>query len=47
MAERLNSVLADPELADRMGKAGRRRAVEQFSWTAIAAETSALYASLL
>jgi glycosyltransferase involved in cell wall biosynthesis len=30
-----------------MGKAGRRRAVEQFSWTAIAAETAALYASLL
>jgi hypothetical protein len=30
-----------------MGKAGRRRAVEQFSWTAIAAETTALYASLL
>jgi starch synthase len=47
IAERLNSVLADPELADRMGKAGRRRAVEQFSWTAIAAETAALYASLL
>src|ERR687895_983028 len=36
IAERLNSVLADPALADRMGKAGRRRAVEQFSWTAIA-----------
>jgi alpha-maltose-1-phosphate synthase len=47
LAERLNSVLADPELADRMGKAGRRRAVEQFSWTTIAAETTALYAGLL
>ena len=46
IAERLNSVLADPALADRMGKAGRRRAVEQFSWSAIAAETAALYASL-
>ena len=46
VAERLNSVLADPELADRMGKAGRRRAVEQFSWTTIAAETAALYAQL-
>ncbi|HEV3012140.1 MAG TPA: glycosyltransferase, partial [Actinomycetota bacterium] len=44
IAERLNSVLADPTLADRMGKAGRRRAVEQFSWTAIAAETATLYA---
>ena len=47
IAERLNSVLADPELADRMGKAGRRRAVEQFSWSAIAAETATLYAGLV
>jgi glycosyltransferase involved in cell wall biosynthesis len=30
-----------------MGKAGRRRAVEQFSWPAIAAETAALYRRLL
>jgi glycosyltransferase involved in cell wall biosynthesis len=30
-----------------MGQAGRHRAVEQFSWTAIAAETTALYAGLL
>jgi alpha-maltose-1-phosphate synthase len=47
ITERLNSVLADPELAERMGQAGRHRAVEQFSWTAIAAETTALYAGLL
>jgi glycosyltransferase involved in cell wall biosynthesis len=30
-----------------MGRAGRRRAVEQFSWSAIAAETTALYAELV
>jgi alpha-maltose-1-phosphate synthase len=47
IAERLNSVLADPTLAESMGKAGRRRAVEQFSWTTIAAETAALYATLI
>jgi glycosyltransferase involved in cell wall biosynthesis len=29
-----------------MGRAGRRRTIEQFSWTAIAAETAALYAEL-
>jgi len=46
IAERLNSLLADPTLADRMGEAGRRRAVEQFSWAAIAAETATLYARL-
>jgi len=47
IAERLNSVLVDPALAARMGKAGRRRVVDHFSWTAIAAETTALYAQLL
>jgi glycosyltransferase involved in cell wall biosynthesis len=30
-----------------MGQAGRRRAVEQFSWSTIAAETAALYAELV
>src|SRR4030095_10671833 len=40
IAERLNSVLADPPLAERMGEAGRRRAVEQFSWTALSAESA-------
>jgi alpha-maltose-1-phosphate synthase len=46
IAERVNRLLADPGLAQRMGGAGRRRAVEEFSWTAIAAETAALYAEL-
>jgi glycosyltransferase involved in cell wall biosynthesis len=30
-----------------MSGAGRRRAVEEFSWTTIAAETAALYAELV
>jgi starch synthase len=47
IAERVNRLLADPGLAERMGRAGRRRAVEQFSWTTIAAETAALYAELV
>jgi starch synthase len=47
IAERVNLLLADPELAERMGRAGRRRAVEEFSWSAIAAETMALYAELV
>ncbi|HEX8131939.1 MAG TPA: glycogen synthase [Actinomycetes bacterium] len=47
IAERVNRLLADPGLARRMGRAGRRRAVEQFSWSAIAAETAALYAELV
>jgi starch synthase len=47
IAERVNRLLADPELAERMGRAGRRRAVAEFSWSAIATETAALYAELV
>jgi alpha-maltose-1-phosphate synthase len=46
-AARVNELLADPERARRMGEAGRARAVERFSWSAVAAETVALYESLL
>jgi starch synthase len=46
-ARRINELLADPSRAERMGKAGRRRAIERFSWSAVAAETVALYESLL
>ena len=42
-AERVNELLADPERARRMGEAGRRRAVEEFSWRAVAERTVALY----
>ncbi|MBD3688658.1 glycogen synthase [Nanchangia anserum] len=47
MAERINALLADPELARRMGKAGRARVEEHFTWTAVAEETVALYRSLV
>ncbi|MGQ0630667.1 MAG: glycogen synthase [Sporichthyaceae bacterium] len=47
LAAAVNTVLGDPARAARMGKAGRARAVEQFSWTEIAARTRDLYASLL
>jgi starch synthase len=43
IAERVNKLVADPELAAEMGKAGRRRAVEQFGWPAIADQTVAVY----
>ena len=39
----MNALLADPARAAEMGGAGRRRAVERFSWPAIAAETVAVY----
>ena len=46
LASHLNRLLADPEQADRFGRAGRQRVIEQFSWQAIAARTVALYRTL-
>ena len=43
----LTRVLQDPQLAERMGKAGRRRAVERFSWSRIAEDTLDIYRSVL
>jgi starch synthase len=39
----VNELLADPVRARRMGEAGRRRAVGEFSWHAVAERTVALY----
>ena len=47
LAARINTLMADPALRKRMGQAGRRRAEEHFSWTAIAQQTHALYSELL
>ncbi|MEP6463332.1 MAG: glycogen synthase [Frankiaceae bacterium] len=46
LADRVNSVLADPARATALGEAGRRRAIEHFSWPAIADRTMELYRSL-
>ncbi len=46
-AERVNTLIADPERAAKFGKAGRRRAVEAFAWPAIAEQTSRLYQDLV
>ncbi|MEY2534615.1 MAG: alpha-maltose-phosphate synthase, partial [bacterium] len=45
-AAAVNELLGDPARAERMGKAGRRRAVERFSWPAIARETLDVYERL-
>jgi alpha-maltose-1-phosphate synthase len=47
LAAALTSVLADPARAREMGVAGRRRAVEAFSWASIATRTLDLYRTLL
>ncbi|MFY9914862.1 MAG: glycosyltransferase, partial [Nocardioidaceae bacterium] len=46
LAARINRLVADPALAERMGRAGRIRAVSAFDWAAIADQTVALYRSL-
>lgn len=47
LADRVNQLATDPRLAQRMGEAGRQRAVEKFAWTNVAQETAALYRELL
>jgi starch synthase len=43
LAARVNDLLADPATASLMGKAGRQRVLEHFSWPTIAMRTVALY----
>jgi alpha-maltose-1-phosphate synthase len=47
LAEALNALVRDPDRARAMGQAGRKRAVAEFGWEAIAAQTAALYAKLV
>lgn len=46
LATAINQLIADPELCKKMGAASRARAVETFSWTAIAEQTADLYRKL-
>ncbi len=46
-AEAVNALCADPAAAAALGAAGRRRAVTEFGWDAIARQTAELYRSLL
>jgi starch synthase len=47
LAQALNQALSDPERARGFGQAGRRRAVESFSWSSIGDQTMAVYESVL
>jgi len=47
LAGALNQALSDPERARRLGQAGRRRAVESFSWSSIGDQTIEVYGSVL
>lgn len=46
LAAGVNRLMADPGLCERMGVAGRQRAIDVFSWKAIAEKTVELYQSL-
>ena len=46
LAVALNSLVDDPDRAAAMGRAGRERAVAEFGWPAVAAQTVALYEDL-
>jgi glycosyltransferase involved in cell wall biosynthesis len=46
LAARINQLMKDRQLRERFGKAGRKRAEENFSWAAIAAKTKKLYETL-
>ena len=46
-AAALIDVVADPDRAAAMGRAGRQRAIDAFSWGAIADRTVAVYESVL
>ncbi|WP_032375928.1 glycogen synthase [Rhodococcoides fascians] len=47
LADTVNAVALDPTLATAMGKAGRERAVAEFSWASIAQQTLAVYDAAL
>jgi starch synthase len=46
LAAALNALVRDPDRAAAMGRRGRERAAAEFDWTAIAAQTAALYREL-
>ncbi len=46
-AAAVNRIMADPEQRKAFAKAGRERAIEQFSWSSIARQTADLYRSLI
>jgi alpha-maltose-1-phosphate synthase len=47
LAEAIDRVIGDPGGAREMGRAGRRRVLDRFSWSAAARQTVAIYQSLL
>jgi alpha-maltose-1-phosphate synthase len=47
LATRVNELVGDPERARAMGRAGRQRVLERFTWSAVAGRTLQLYRRVL
>jgi glycogen synthase len=47
LAAKINRLMKDQPLREKLGKAGRKRAEEHFSWSRIADKTKALYQTLI
>jgi starch synthase len=47
LTEAVTRLVGDPALAAKLGEAGRRRAVEEFGWPAVARTTVAVYSTVL
>jgi starch synthase len=47
LSERISALMSDPDKLKKYGVAGRKRAVEDFAWEAIAEQTEALYRSVI
>jgi starch synthase len=43
LAKAVNALIADPETAERYGRAGRQRCIAEFSWAQIAQQTLEIY----
>lgn len=46
-ADQVNELVRDPERAASMGRAGRQRCIDEFSWTRIAEQTVAVYSAAI
>jgi len=47
LAQALNRVLSSPDLGRDMGRAGRRRVEDKFSWASVAERTEQVYADAI
>ncbi len=43
LADAVNALVAEPERAQRYGRAGRQRCIDEFSWAHIAEQTLEIY----